>query len=109
MIRTLPRSVCNLLLFLAGVFVWQTMAIFMDSTKAEYAELGNNISKAIVQIDDTNQKTSKSLAEIHRDITALQLDLTKLRAEMLTPTQVELMIRSEIGKYHTLMQTQEYK
>lgn len=103
MIKTLPRSVCNALVFLAGVFVWHTVDMFVSATKDDYRTLHTSIGKAIIQIDDTNQRTAKSLSEIHRDITALQLDLVKLRAEMLTPTQVELMIKTEIGKYHRII------
>lgn len=103
MIKTLPRSVCNALVFLAGIFVWHTVDMFISSTRDDYRELNTCISKAIIQIDDTNKQTAKSLSEIHRDITALQLDLVKLRAEMLTPTQVELMIKTEIGKYHRII------
>lgn len=101
-IRNLPRSVCNFLLFIAGVIVWQGVVTFMNHTEQEYKELGNNIHSAMTQIERTNSDTAQSLSAIHKDITALQIDLTKLRASILTPEQVRLMIKAEIGKYHSL-------
>lgn len=101
-IRNLPRSVCNFLLFIAGVIVWQGVVTFMNHTEQEYRELGNNIGNAMCQIERTNSETAQSLSAIHKDITSLQIDLTKLRASILTPEQVKLLIKAEVGKYHSL-------
>lgn len=102
MVKQLPRGVVNVALVVAGCILWQGCRWFIDHQKQEYEHLGNQVQTTMTKIEDTNRATNIALARIQKDITALQLDVTKLRAEMLTPERVKIMIRAEIGKYHSL-------
>lgn len=101
-IKQLPRGVCNFLLILTGVILWEVITLYLDNTQAEYRRIGTQINSTMSQIESVNTTTAQSLSAIHKDITALQIDLTKLRASVLTPEQVKLMIQVEMSKYHNL-------
>ena len=102
MVKQLPRGVVNAALVLAGCVLWQGLTWFINYQREEYDNLGRQVNKTMEQIENTNRNTNVALAQIQKDITALQLDVTKLRAEMLTPERVQIMIKAEIGKYHSI-------
>lgn len=102
MVKNLPRGVVNAALVIAGCILWQGITWFINYQQHEYEQLGNQVQNTMVKIEDTTRTTNIALANIQKDITALQLDVTKLRAEMLTPERVQVLIKAEIGKYHSI-------
>ena len=102
MVKQLPRGVVNATLVIAGCLLWQGITWFVNYQQKEYEQLGNQVQNTMAQIENTNRNTNVALAQIQKDITALQLDVTKLRAEMLTPERVKILIKAEIGKYHSI-------